>query len=476
MSHDANIANQYIKNGVYHPQCFRGLQPVLDTNTNLLVDTYVGPLPIIRDTWEQFTHQSVHGSFVYSVVPVIYSLSILAVITWFLTLFVLTNYTVKPSFMLKISTMLASIYMLITVIKSVVNLHGQQKKGYLHGPELLRYINKSTALNVIDLILVILLQINQVQVIMRIFSRQKDKRLTFLVGLVACVSFQVIWAVSKFHDFGRDNEAGDILPAFIYLGRIAMGACYAALISVFIVTKINDVILNKHIWLLTALTILLIYSPVAFFAADITNLWVSGLSDIFSVVTYELCVVLPWEWCNKYNLISKKKEKEGVLGRPFYEDEVYELDRYEIFVDKDGDEDDLSASGSNLANLSDQLGSSMSHLLGRSRSNMSRRSDLSHLSKCPTGFRRGLPLVLRAYELSKRNFLAFTDAVIATGLAIPRSVSVSTLSSNPRPELVPLQLHHDSQPLGSAGEQRNSRRNNVFVYSRKEVVLDLDDE
>lgn len=455
VSHNADVPNQYITSGIYHPQCYDGVVPVLDTNTNLLVELFVGPLPIIRETWQQFTHNGSRGGFAYSIVPIIYSVSILAVVTWFLTLFVMTNYTVKPSFLLKISTLLSSAYMLVTVVKLVVNLHGQQKRGYLHGPELLKYINNSTALNVIDLILVILLQINQVQVIMRIFSRQKDKRLTFLIGIIACISFQVIWAITQFHVFDADDEAGDILPAFIYLGRIAMGACYAALISVFIVTKFNDVLLNKHIWLLSGLTIVFIYSPVAFFAADISNMWVNELSDIFSVVTYVICVVIPWEWCNKYNLILKKKEKEGVLGRPFYEDEVYELDRYEIFIDKDSDEDNDPGTSTSRSSLSTEHSEPTT----------------------PANARAALPFVLRAYEASKKNFLSLTDAIIATGLAIPRSVSVSTLSSNPRPETVPLTtIPQEREPEDANSQLRNGRqRNNVFVYSRKEVVIDFDD-
>lgn len=462
ISHSGDISNQYIRSGVYHAQCYDGVMPVLDTNTNLILQLFVGPLPIIQDTWHQFTHSGSRGSFAYSIVPIVYSLSILAVVTWFLTLFVMTNYTVKPSFLLKLSTLLSSVYMLITVVKLVVHLHGQQKRGYLHGAELLKYINNSTALNVIDLILVILLQINQVQVIMRIFSRQKDKRLTFLVGFIACICFQVIWAVSQFHVFDADDEAGDILPAFIYLGRIAMGACYAALISVFIVTKFNDVLLNKHIWLLSGLTIVFIYSPVAFFAADISNMWVNELSDIFSVVTYVICVVIPWEWCNKFNLILKKKEKEGVLGRPFYEDEVYELDRYEIFVDKDTDEetgDSSSATG----------GSS------ESQTTESGQNGALQLQPAHTG---ALPLVLRAFEASKKNFLSFTDAIIATGLAIPRSVSVSTLSSTARPETVPLPPpdSQSTEPSDTSSQLPGRLRRNVFVYSRKEVVIDFDEE
>ena len=58
------------------------------------------------------------------------------------------------------------------------------------------------------------------------------------------------------------------------------------------------------------------------------------------MVNYVIGVVIPWEWCNKFNLIMKAKEKEGVLGRRFYEDELYELDRFELFVEEQMPEDE----------------------------------------------------------------------------------------------------------------------------------------
>jgi len=155
---------------------------MLNTNNGLMINKFAGPLPIADQTWHDFTSNSSKGSFAYSVVPVLYSISILAVITWFLNIFVMTNYTIKPSLLLKASTTLSSIYLLITVIMAIVELHKQQKEGYLHGAMLFDFMNSNLALNIIDLIVVFLLQINQVQIIMRIFLRQKDKRFTSLMG------------------------------------------------------------------------------------------------------------------------------------------------------------------------------------------------------------------------------------------------------------------------------------------------------
>lgn len=475
---------------------------MLNTNVGIIVNKFSNALPVVQASWVNFTRNDAKGSFAYSVVSIVYSISTLAVITWFLTLFVLTNYTIRPSLLLKLSTSLSSVFLLITVIKSIVVLHNQQRQGFLHGALLLDSINSSVYLNVIDLLVVILLQINQAQIIMRIFLRQNDKRLTFFVGVIASITSQVIWAVTKFHRFKDVDEARDILPAFIYLVRIAMSFCYAALISVFLLTKINYIIANRDIWLLSLLTMILIYSPVAFFIADVSNAWVYELSEIFSVVTYVICVVIPWEWCNKINVILRKKEKDGVLGRRFYEDELCELDKYELFVELDQDNDD---DNDKKPDKNAPTNSTQAQVLTTSDSDVNTpilidKQQNQKRSKKTTK-------LLASLEQATHVFLDLTDKIIATGLAIPRSVSVSTPSftgnagndspqdigermntreaSSPQPTHTtdgPRVQHSNSSNnhLGieefNSGNENHNRRRDVFVYSRKEVIIDFSDD
>ncbi|KAK6458794.1 PalH/RIM21-domain-containing protein [Scheffersomyces xylosifermentans] len=489
VSHDLQSSVQYIGKALYTQLCYQGRTPMLNTNAGVVIDQFSRPLPLIQSSWKEFTRDNLRGSFAYSVVSIIYALSVSAVIIWFLTIFVLTNYTIKPSVLLQVSTSLSSVYIVVVVIKSIVVLHGQQRDGFLHGAMLLDQINGSTAVNALDLIVVLLLQVNQVQVIMRIFSRQKDKRLTFFVGVIASITSQAIWGVSKFHKFSREDEAGDILPAFIYLVRIAMGICYAAIISVFVMTKIHYIIANKKIWLLSILTFILIYSPVAFFIADVANAFVYELSEIFSVVTYVICVVIPWEWCNKFNLIMKAKEKEGVLGRRFYEDELYELDRVELFVEENeegppGDDPESNGNGGTEQESRNINGVTIEE------------EELTNAKK-----------VLSALKKTKKTFLTLTDGIIAAGFAIPRSVSISTppidsRRNNDMEEVTPhisssRFLHENtagpSHVISSTttGNETNEiahsesnmtiptasrNRRNVYVYSRKEVVINFSDD
>lgn len=478
------VLAEMINQAWYRQSCYLDSIPMLDTNVGYLMNEYTLSLPLMEESWYEWTLESGLGNFAYSVVPVVYSISVLAVITWFLTIFVLTNYTIKASFLLRALTILSSIYLLVTVVLTIVVLGRQQAEGYLHGAKLLDYINSSKLLNILDFLVVILLQINQAQVLMRIFQRQADKRLALYVGILSTLTSQIIWAITRFYNFKSNSEAGDILPAFIYLVRIAIGVCYASLVSVYIFTKINLIIANRSIWLLSLLTLILIYSPVAFFIADVSNSWVSELSEVFQCVTYVICVVLPWEWCNKLNLILKFREKEGLLGRRFYEDELYELDRYELFMDEDEPNHSNNQHGSTgqASNTNDI--NFDNHDDGTDDDNEIDYSAGGDL-KSPKRYK-----IISILGKTKDTLLNITDVVLATGLAIPRSVSVNTPPINvARGNTIQLETFGTSTASNTNGDTgatpgnstfagRNipgRNRRDVFVYTRKEVVIN-DDE
>lgn len=472
ISHDFAKPVQYIQQAIYHQNCNKGQKPLMNTNVNMVIDTFSQNLPLVTTSWQEYTHSSVSGgSFLFSVAPIVYSLATLAVITWFLTIFVITNYMIKPSLLLKTSVLMASVYMLIAVIKSIVILHTQQRQGYLHGEVLLNIINKTVYLKVIDLFVTFFLQVNQVQIIMRLFSRQSDKRLIFLVGVLTSVASQTLWSISKFHNFDDKAEAGKILPAFTYLIRISMSICYAAIFTAFLITKAKTLMLHPSIWAISVLSVILIYAPVAFFIADVSSAWMFDLSEIFSTVTYVICVVIPWEWCNKYNVIRKIQEKEGVLGRKFYEDELYQLDKFELFVEEDSDDETNSGDTLNRSLISRRSVRSI-------KSEPSMRSKVTQTQ--PTS--GATDLFAQGYFRLKDGFVKVTDFIIATGMAIPRSVSVSSsVAPGPsREERNHFYSPEESVRNISSGNDHERRENDrrggeVFVYGTKDIRITFDD-
>lgn len=521
VSHNFSTPVQYILGAQFQQTCFQGDIPMLNTNVDLVLNEFSEPLPIVKLSWEEYTLQS--GTFVNGLVPVLYSISFLAMVTWFLTIFVLTTLK-KSSILLQGSTAFALIYMTILVVKSLIVLHVQQRLGYFNGPDLIYQISNTNWINAIDLVVILLLQINQVQVIMRLFSRQSDKRLIFLAGVSIAIGSQVLWGVRKFHPFQESKEAERIIPALTYMVRIATNIVYATIFTAFLLIKIKTVLSNRSIWLITIICFIFIYAPVAFFIAEVTSPW----AHEFSVVTYVVCVVLPWEWCNKYHMIQKIQEKEGVLGRKFYEDELFELDRLGLFVEEEEEEEEEDDDGSNNGgqqveneeSFATDLGSTdleaSSSKQGPSSSSLSRQPTLASRSTIP----RLAPLasnvkdntvhhtnshiafasmthvkphskgpstrskIHKGYLSFKDHFLNATDKVIAIGFEIPRPGS----KSSSRKQTPNFQFERDSifedethtsvfrRPNQEQGSSRPAASNparanrDVFLYSTKNVI------
>lgn len=511
---------------------------MLDTNVDLIFDNFSLPLPIAQQSWDEFTHGP--GGFVNGLVPVLYSISFLAVVTWFLTVFVVTNVR-KSSIFLQGSTVFALMYMIIIVVKTLIVLHTQQSQGFLNGQELILAITGPTWINVIELLVILLLQFNQVQVIMRLFDRQSDKRLVFLAGVTTAIGSQILWSVMKFHSFTDSQEAERLMPALTYLVRIATNVIYATIFTAFLLTKMRTILANRSIWLITVIAFIFVYAPVAFFVADVTSPW----AHEFSVVNYVVCVVLPWEWCNSNHLIQKIQEREGVLGRRFYEDELFELDRFGLFVEEDDDhdhdheEDDgphnsnvndrntiLEEGQSKLESLFTSASGQLFELLlshsPRTTSIISQpdhdrnlllnlHTDTNHTddaqdihqtnsriafasqnhTKLPYLKQPTRVKVKRGYSSFKKHFLSVTDKVIAIGFEIPRSGSKSS-SYRQTPNF---QYEHDSifdeefVSPNFANRDRTNRHNHlsndasqarpnrdVYIYSTKNVVLNPGDD
>lgn len=432
-----------IEETFYSSTCY-GYAPVYSTFRRIGVET----IPLMAEQWSKFVHTE-SGSFKYSIYPIIYSITVSTVMCLFLTIIVFTNHTQKPSWLLRISSLLASVNLCILFVRSIVFLSKEYKLGYSSGEKLLSDLQSDKVFDIIDFVFVLIAQLSQVQVIIRLFSRVKEKRVSFILGGFLSICSQVIWGVSTFNNFKQnDTEESDIsiLPAFTYLLRIALSMMYSGLILIYSFWK-RYYIFNSSILLLTILTGFVINLQAAFFIVDISNLWVSELSEIFNTTIYVSATLIPWEWVNRVHVLQRKSQREGVLGRPVYEDES-DIIKYEII------DNNTSNNNNNNNNSNNNFDNFDLNDDDDYETNDNDNDNENERSLTPKELTRKLKSSIKH---TTKTFWYFTDQVIAYGLAIPRSVSVSTTDANiERP--------------------KRSNRKDVFVYSKKEVVCDSDNE
>lgn len=436
---------QLVQNGKFTPVCYNE-GPVLSTFKKLGIEL----LPELDEGWRAYTATS-YGNFKYSVYPIIYSLTVSTVMAIFLTIIVFTNHTQRPSWLLRLGSLLASINLIILIVRAIVLLNAQHQIGISDGEKLLDDLQSNEVFNVIDFVFVLVAQFAQVQIIIRLFSRVKEKRVSFILGGTLSICAQVIWGVSTFSKFDQTKDSDiSILPAFTYLLRIALATMYSGLIIIYAVGKRNY-IFQRSIILLTMLTFLVINLQVAFFITDISNIWVSELSEIFNTTIYVSVTVIPWEWINRVHALERHEQREGVLGRPVYEDEYKDIARYEI-IDNNLNNENENGAGDNepgQANVNERSGSTNVNTPNVTE-NPNTKNNIKHKIK-------------NTFSHTTNSLLYFTDQVIAYGLAVPRSVSVSSTA-------------RENEQREKRQRLNNVNRKEVYIYSKKEVVVDSDNE
>lgn len=318
-------------NSYYSAFCFRD-SPVFSSNNHRMSESLlIEPLPMIRYQWNQALNDgdqiNVKG-FQHSIFPLIYSVSTATIIACYLTVILFTkNYldSQKPSLLIKSSSLLSTIQLLIVYITCIVKFSQQYYDGYNSVTDMVSYIRSSVHLNVIFFLSFLLLQLTQAQIVMRLFGRKKEKQVALTVGIMLSLTCEILWAVSTFYPVPNDHDTDatssiSLVSAFMYLFRISMAMIFAALMVVYAFNK-RTFIFKKSIMLLTLITLASINLSFGFFVADVSNLWVNELSDVFNLVSYLICNVVAWEWVNRVSQLEKMKQKQGVLGRPVYEDD-----------------------------------------------------------------------------------------------------------------------------------------------------------
>lgn len=315
----------YIKSLVFTSNCQDGT-PLYSSFVEL--EDGCPYLPIVAFDWNSYINNDGYtGPFKYSIYSVIYSVTANFIITVFLTVIVFINVPTKPSrkasYILKLGALLASLNLSIFVIRVWKNIaENYTYNGYVSSTSFLNLLWGDKVFAGIDLVVVFLLQISQVQIVMRFFDRMQEKRMVFYFGLFLILVTQILWVIPTLSPVPtKDSDSDiDILPPFVYLFRIALSTCYASVICFHVLTKKSLCFRGRMIFL-TLLTIFTVFLHPTFFIVDVSNLWIDDLSEIFNTTCYLASTVIVLEWTNRIHTMERKIHAASVLGRPIYEDE-----------------------------------------------------------------------------------------------------------------------------------------------------------
>ncbi|CAI7292314.1 AVN_collapsed_G0044050.mRNA.1.CDS.1 [Saccharomyces cerevisiae] len=258
---------------------------------------------VIND-WQKFIQVSdyVGGSAEYAIYAVILSITSNFVITVFLTVICCINISGRAYKrilqLLRIASLLASLNLTIFITKVLRRLEKEHNVyGVVRAHSIMHIFSDDMTFVVLDFLATLMFQFCQVGIVIRLFQRAQEKRIIFFIGVILTITANILWVIPPFanHTTKHRND-WQILRPFVYLFRIAIATSYASIVIYHIWQKKKLWFKFNQMGLLTLLTILVVLLLPGFFLADVSNLWISELGEVFNTTCYVTSTVITWEW------------------------------------------------------------------------------------------------------------------------------------------------------------------------------------
>jgi len=189
----------------------------------------------------------------------------------------------------------------------------------------------------------------QVQTLIRLFPRQREKVVIKWAGFALILLDTLFGVLEAFvSPMASTDSFLDAIPALSYLFQICLSTMYAGCVLYYSLAKRRFSYFYPHrpfvttrgyggrsMFLVAILSIASIITPIVFFVVDIAQTDLAGWGDYIRWVGAAASSVVVWEWVDRIEALEREDRKGGVLGR-----EVYDEDEDLRFVGGRPDDDE----------------------------------------------------------------------------------------------------------------------------------------
>lgn len=207
----------------------------------------------------------------------------------------------------------------------------QYSVGYMDARAMRDEVLISKEIRITRVVSDVFLWLAQVQTLIRLFPRHKEKVLIKWIGFGLIIFDSTFSCLNAFIHQGtpKGRNFVEAIPALSYLFQLALGLLYAAWVIYFALTKYRYAFYHRKmrsICLIAALSLVSILTPVVFFVTDISNTEVAGWGDYVRWVGAAAASVVVWEWVDRIEALERDEKKDGILGREIFDgDEMLDL-------------------------------------------------------------------------------------------------------------------------------------------------------
>ena len=270
-----------------------------------------------------------HDPFLASVTPQTSALAGATVAAAILLILLFLSRTRKP-WIQKLATFSMTVSLIIYMVVSINLLEDQYVRGR-YDAEDLRGVNQNTACKIFAYVAEFLIYLAQLQTLMRIFPRKRDKIIIKWTGLGLIVLTMIFIALFQFlvpsAPPTRNRSTAwqillQILPRLNYIFSIGLAFIYAACVFYFGIVHRRVAFSVPAGLILAFLSVVCTTVPIVFFCLDIWAKFVIGWGQYIRSIASIGSIVIVWEWIDRVDEAeSKRIGKSAILGRRIFEDE-----------------------------------------------------------------------------------------------------------------------------------------------------------
>lgn len=225
----------------------------------------------------------------------------------------------------KIATVTVAISLTIATADTFNVAERQYNQGYIDSSQLVDNVVDSLEIRIIRVISDTFLWLAQVQTLIRLFPRHKEKVTIKWLGFAMVSSDTVFSILNSFVNTGprtRPRSFSDAIPALDYLFELAISLIYASCVVYYCLSKRRFAFWHpkmKNICLVALLSLISVMIPVVFFILDIAQPDLAGWGDYIRWVGAAAASVVVWEWVERIESLERDERKDGILGREIFD-------------------------------------------------------------------------------------------------------------------------------------------------------------
>lgn len=219
---------------------------------------------------------------------------------------------------------------------------------YMDSGVLTAQVLDSLGIRAVRVISTTFLWLAQVQTLIRLFPRHREKVMIKWIGFALIISEVIFTILNNFattrneksychapNVCGTERTPTDVISPLAYLFEMSLSVLYAAWVIFYSICKHRFAFYHpkmRNIGLVAFLSLVAVMVPIVFFALDLSKPNVSPWGEYIRWLGDAAASVVVWEWVERIEALERDEEKDGILGREVYDDDepVGECSSHEI--------------------------------------------------------------------------------------------------------------------------------------------------